>query len=134
MDLSQLAFADRTRTPALAEPAFAVEEEEESLDINRADVAWGVAMPVLAVPARILPALKDLMIAEPEDADVAMPADAVQPLPSPKSRAVGGYTAPFVGPLDKELECPICLCALRDPVQTGCGHLYCTGCFEQAAK
>ena len=50
-----------------------------------------------------------------------------------KSPTEGGYSAPFVGTLDKELECPICLCVLRDPVQTECGHLYCRGCLEQAA-
>ncbi|XP_065837045.1 TNF receptor-associated factor 6-B-like isoform X2 [Oscarella lobularis] len=47
---------------------------------------------------------------------------------------VGGYTASFVEPLDKELECPICLCLLRDPVQTECGHLFCMVCFDEMAR
>ena len=50
------------------------------------------------------------------------------------SKMAGGYAAPFVEALDKDLECPICLCALRDPVQTECGHLFCRGCFEETAK
>ena len=29
-------------------------------------------------------------------------------------------------------ECPVCLSAMRDPVQTECGHLFCRGCLETA--
>ena len=41
-----------------------------------------------------------------------------------------GYKARFVTSLLKRHECPICLCAMRDPVQTECGHLFCKGCLE----
>ena len=34
----------------------------------------------------------------------------------------GGYDFNFVEPLDEALRCPICLLALRVPVQTTCGH------------
>ena len=46
----------------------------------------------------------------------------------------GGYDATFVKPLDKEFECPVCLLAMRDPVQTPCGHEFCKSCFSQVAR
>ena len=42
-----------------------------------------------------------------------------------------GYEARFVEPLLKGHECPICLLAMRNPVQTECGHLFCRVCMEQ---
>ncbi|KAL5491325.1 hypothetical protein EMCRGX_G016589 [Ephydatia muelleri] len=41
-----------------------------------------------------------------------------------------GYNHKFLCPLLKRHECPICLLAMRDPVQTECGHLFCRGCLE----
>eukprot|EP00731_Ephydatia_muelleri_P038736 Em0885g1a len=41
-----------------------------------------------------------------------------------------GYDQRFVHPLLKRHECPICLLAMRDPVQTECGHLFCRECLE----
>ena len=41
-----------------------------------------------------------------------------------------GYEARFVEPLLKRHECPICLHAMRDPMQTECGHLFCRGCLD----
>ncbi|KAL5491320.1 hypothetical protein EMCRGX_G016583 [Ephydatia muelleri] len=41
-----------------------------------------------------------------------------------------GYAAKFVIRLLKRHECPVCLSAMRDPVQTECGHLFCRGCLE----
>lgn len=42
-----------------------------------------------------------------------------------------GYDVKFTGPLDKAFECPICLIALRDPVQiTPCGHRMCSTCLQ----
>ncbi|KAL5491310.1 hypothetical protein EMCRGX_G016573 [Ephydatia muelleri] len=41
-----------------------------------------------------------------------------------------GYDKMFLYPLLKRHECPICLLAMRDPVQTECGHLFCRGCLE----
>ncbi|EDO45915.1 predicted protein [Nematostella vectensis] len=42
-----------------------------------------------------------------------------------------GYEVRFVVPLDKSFECPVCLMALRDPVQvTPCGHRVCQTCIK----
>ena len=41
-----------------------------------------------------------------------------------------GFDKRFLYPLLKRHECPICLLAMRDPVQTECGHLFCRGCLE----
>ncbi|KAL5491326.1 hypothetical protein EMCRGX_G016596 [Ephydatia muelleri] len=43
---------------------------------------------------------------------------------------VSGYTAKFVTQLPMRYECPACLSAMRNPVQTECGHLFCRGCLE----
>ena len=44
--------------------------------------------------------------------------------------SMSGYSAEFITPLLKRHECPVCLHAMRDPVQTECGHLFCKGCLE----
>jgi len=36
----------------------------------------------------------------------------------------------FVHPLSKRTVCPICLHAMRSPVQTECGHLFCKECLD----
>ena len=41
-----------------------------------------------------------------------------------------GYEAKFAHPLMKRHECPICLFAMRNPVQTECGHLFCKECLS----
>ena len=48
--------------------------------------------------------------------------------------AFGGYDATFVKPLEKELECPMCHLAMRNPVQTPCGQEFCKSCFSQVAR
>ncbi|XP_062519936.1 TNF receptor-associated factor 6-like isoform X1 [Corticium candelabrum] len=48
--------------------------------------------------------------------------------------APGGYEVEFVKPLKKDLECPICLLALREPLQTPCGHLMCKSCVDKITK
>ncbi len=45
-----------------------------------------------------------------------------------------GYEAKFVHPLLKRHKCPICLFAMRNPVQTECGHLFCRKCLEHWMK
>ena len=46
--------------------------------------------------------------------------------PSP---TVGGFDFVFVSELSQEQKCPICLLAMRDPVQTECGHRFCGSCL-----
>ena len=46
-----------------------------------------------------------------------------------------GFEANFRHPLLlKRHECPICLFAMRHPVQTECGHLFCRDCLEPVLK
>ena len=45
-----------------------------------------------------------------------------------------GFEAKFKHPLLKRHECPICLFAMRHPVQTECGHLFCRDCLEPVLK
>ena len=42
----------------------------------------------------------------------------------------GGYSADFEAVLDDRYKCSICLKALKDPVQTACGHRFCEKCLE----
>eukprot|EP00118_Oscarella_pearsei_P021680 m.244940 g.244940 ORF g.244940 m.244940 type:complete len:461 (+) comp40249_c0_seq41:17-1399(+) len=42
---------------------------------------------------------------------------------------LGGYDESFVEPLSKDLECPVCLSAMRNPILTICGHNYCKSCL-----
>ncbi|XP_062505029.1 TNF receptor-associated factor 6-like [Corticium candelabrum] len=51
-----------------------------------------------------------------------------------KEDVSGGYDVSFVDSLEKDYECPICLLAVRDPVQTPCGHSFCKTCFDQVAE
>ena len=41
-----------------------------------------------------------------------------------------GYKATFVIELQSRHKCTICVLAMRNPVQTGCGHLFCKACLE----
>ena len=45
-----------------------------------------------------------------------------------------GYDAKFEPALDKRFECPICLLAQREPMQTLCGHRFCANCIMRALK
>ncbi|XP_070580773.1 TNF receptor-associated factor 6-like [Ptychodera flava] len=42
-----------------------------------------------------------------------------------------GYDVTFVPDIDKKYSCPVCLVALRDPVQTKCGHRFCKTCLSR---
>lgn len=45
-----------------------------------------------------------------------------------------GYDVEFVPPLESKYECPICLMALRNAVQTPCGHRFCKNCIEKSIR
>ena len=45
-----------------------------------------------------------------------------------------GYDAKFKHSLLRRHECPICLYAMKVPVQTECGHLFCKECLEPVLK
>lgn len=46
-----------------------------------------------------------------------------------------GYDFEFVNKLSSEHKCPICLLAMRNPVQTAdCGHRFCEDCLLNAFR
>lgn len=46
-----------------------------------------------------------------------------------------GYDFEFLNELSSEHECPICLLAIRKPVQTtSCGHRFCEDCLLNAFR
>lgn len=47
-----------------------------------------------------------------------------------ESTKMPGYEVTFVNPLKKAYECPICHFAMKNPVQTECGHLFCRDCLD----
>jgi hypothetical protein len=49
-------------------------------------------------------------------------------------KRTGGYEESFIGSVDKDLECPVCLLVMRQPLLTPCGHLLCTACADQLAR
>lgn len=47
---------------------------------------------------------------------------------------VQGYDVEFDPPLESKYECPICLMALREAVQTPCGHRFCKACIIKSIR
>ncbi|KAF0042854.1 hypothetical protein F2P81_004191 [Scophthalmus maximus] len=47
---------------------------------------------------------------------------------------VQGYDVEFDPHLEPKYECPICLMALRNAVQTPCGHRFCKNCIEKSIR
>lgn len=52
------------------------------------------------------------------------------PAPAP----LQGYDVEFDPPLESKYECPICLMALRNAIQTPCGHRFCKNCIEKSIR
>ena len=46
----------------------------------------------------------------------------------------GGYDFEFVDELSECQKCSICLLAMRDPVQTQCGHRFCETCLMRSFR
>lgn len=47
---------------------------------------------------------------------------------------IQGYDVEFDPPLESKYECPICLMALREAVQTPCGHRFCKACIVKSIR
>ena len=45
-----------------------------------------------------------------------------------------GYEALFHPEIDKKYMCPVCLGAMRDAMQTSCGHRFCRSCVLRLVK
>ena len=48
--------------------------------------------------------------------------------------SVGGYNIEFVDELSECQQCSICLLAMRNPVQTPCGHRFCKSCLLKSLR
>lgn len=46
----------------------------------------------------------------------------------------GGYDVAFEKDLDEKYVCPLCKKALREPVQTQCGHRFCSTCIDPVLR
>ena len=47
---------------------------------------------------------------------------------------IGGYDVVFVDELPPGQICPVCLLAMRNPVQTVCGHRFCESCLFESFR
>uniref|UniRef100_A0ACB8G3U5 TNF receptor-associated factor 6 n=1 Tax=Sphaerodactylus townsendi TaxID=933632 RepID=A0ACB8G3U5_9SAUR len=47
---------------------------------------------------------------------------------------IQGYDVEFDPPLKSKYECPICVMALREAVQTRCGHHFCKACIVKSIR
>ncbi|KAF2977226.1 hypothetical protein EK904_008012 [Melospiza melodia maxima] len=54
--------------------------------------------------------------------------------PASFSDETQGYDVEFDPPLESKYECPICLMALREAVQTPCGHRFCKACIVKSIR
>lgn len=52
----------------------------------------------------------------------------------PAAAPLQGYDVEFDPPLESKYECPICLMALRNAIQTRCGHRFCKSCIEKSIR
>ena len=43
-----------------------------------------------------------------------------------------GYDMNFEPELDNKYKCPVCLVAMKNAVQTKCGHRFCKSCLKQS--
>ena len=43
-----------------------------------------------------------------------------------------GYDMNFEPELDSKYKCPVCLVAMKNAVQTKCGHRFCKSCLKQS--
>ena len=50
---------------------------------------------------------------------------------APANQLPMGYDEDFVNEVEGDLECSICHLALKEPVQTRCGHRFCKECLEE---
>lgn len=58
------------------------------------------------------------------------PLEPIQPVEEPAEEPIfGGYDFVFVDELSPGQICSICLVAMRNPVQTPCGHRFCEECL-----
>lgn len=47
---------------------------------------------------------------------------------------IGGYDVVFVDEVSPRQTCPVCLLAMRNPVQTVCGHRFCESCLLETFR
>ncbi|KAL3065847.1 hypothetical protein OYC64_015898 [Pagothenia borchgrevinki] len=84
--------------------------------------------------------LSDCMLAMLEKERESLPSPSESPGSSSISASlqaaapIQGYDVEFDPPLESKYECPICLMALRNAIQTPCGHRFCKNCIEKSIR
>ncbi|KAM8938840.1 TNF receptor-associated factor 6 isoform 2-T2 [Pelodytes ibericus] len=94
-----------------------------SLETANSDDACCAAMAALCCSANT----KDDVLRTPVGTPVGNPSSLVM-------EEKEGYDVEFDPPLENKYECPICLMALREAVQTPCGHRFCKACILQSLR
>ena len=57
--------------------------------------------------------------------------EARAPKEAARNRLTSGYDENFVNGVEDDFQCLICHLALKEPVQTRCGHRCCKECLEE---
>lgn len=102
------------------------ESNKGSLEEDSYDGAVGGALSGCALA--MLEKEQESILSPSENPSAFMSSSSFQAAP------LQGYDVEFDPPLESKYECPICLMALRNAIQTRCGHRFCKSCIEKSIR